>query len=686
MRISFILILLLVWGGSFAQFRFLGPEVRHEGQKMQDAWAGGLDACAVYPFDLDKDGKDDLLLYDRSANRLRAFVYRDDQWRHSPYHESLFPQEKMYGWVVVEDFDGDGKKDLFLKSVLGIGVYRQTDSQQPFGFELVQDPVYAQGEIQQINIQVASQDIPGIVDVDMDGDLDILVYNFNVGEDIRWYKNFSMENSGKPGIEMKLFDGRWGDFKECDCGLFSYNNEQCGPEGNSGARLQHIGGKSLHWEDIDNDGDLDLWSGQEQCPELYFLENKGIASQAAIKDFTLPYNEYFPEGFLYPTIGFVDLNRDGKKDKVIGTNIDDGQGTEIDFSQSIFRVSGTGIQPFLQNQMIDLGEQAIPCVWDVDEDGDMDLLVSYKKFGVCALARFENEGSQQEPLFVWKEDDFFGLRKKAYTSLVPLCADWNGDGADELQLLTSRSKNPFSALQLTVPQTLQSADLPIRRIEQAAVLDWDGNGKTDLFAVNLQEGIRRYERQYSGEWKEEASPFEELKGKGYISMAFFQDGPLMRLFFSDGQGALWQYSWDGKQLVENGPALASDVFGGAVFPLRFSDRSYLHAAVVRQGKPASILAGTNEGGLHFLQFDDQFQEGLHLSVFPNPLSAGQRLVIQTHVGADIQIADARGRLLRSFVVKTGSEGLFLGQEASGVYFVCAEWKGMKIVKPLVVYK
>jgi hypothetical protein len=136
-------------------------------------WAGGINSAQINKVDLDGDQVEDLLIFDRTSNRISTFLFKDNKYVYQPKFESIFPE--LVGWVLLRDYDSDGLKDLFTHTPFGIKVYRNITS--PGGvttWELFMDPIFTEGFSGQINLQVNVLDLPGISDLDGDGDLDIL--------------------------------------------------------------------------------------------------------------------------------------------------------------------------------------------------------------------------------------------------------------------------------------------------------------------------------------------------------------------------------------------------------------------------------------------------------------------------------------------------------------------------------
>ena len=237
-------------------------------------WIGGLNAGQYNKADLDGDGKEELLIYDRAANIYQIFTVENGLIQPANDLRVYLPDIPA-GWVLFVDYDYDGRKDIFTNGNRGIIVFKNlAEAGQSVSWEKVADPIYTTGFSGKINLIANAADVPAIADIDSDGDMDILVYNFAIGGYIRFNKNLSQEMYGhSDSLEYEIKTRSWGEFEECECNLFAFNGETC--EDISGGRVMHPGGKALLAIDQDGDGDKDLLVGHEQCIDLYFYENMG---------------------------------------------------------------------------------------------------------------------------------------------------------------------------------------------------------------------------------------------------------------------------------------------------------------------------------------------------------------------------------------------------------------------------
>ncbi|MFD2718832.1 T9SS type A sorting domain-containing protein [Hymenobacter monticola] len=457
---TFLLALLALSFAAQAQSRF-GFEYRAVAKVVEgadtlaNAWAGGLNTPQFSHIDLDNDGQQDLFAFDHESSRVYTFLNvaapgaaAGRRWQYAPQYESIFP-DSLRNWVLLRDYDCDGRPDIFTyTNGSNIAVLRNVLVNGRPSFQLATRQLRFSGNFTgTANLNIGGYNLPAIQDVNGDGKLDIMSYDFVASVVIEQYINTSPGTCGS-ALTFTRTATQWGDLRACgSCAEFGIGTATCF----TASKTTHTGGHSLLLVDLDGDGDQDLLDGRDNCPELARLLNQGTAAaplltqagiSASFPSAATPARvPVFPAGYL------LDANFDGTPDLVVAPNMLTNQADQVSMRNNVqlFTNSAATGAPaytnqaggFLQNTMIDVSEGAAPTLGDIDGDGLPDLLIGNHADRVnnvyrAALAYYRNVGTRARPVFQLVSRDYLGLSARNLQGLKPMLVDLNRDGALDL--------------------------------------------------------------------------------------------------------------------------------------------------------------------------------------------------------------------------------------------------------------
>lgn len=710
MRAGFVVLFFLTQT-TFAQFNYVFdksiPVTLQHDEFLTMPWAGGLNATQFNTIDLNGDGHDDLAIFDRTAEKVVTFITDNNQYRYAPEFEIFFPEE-ITNWMLLRDYNGDGKKDIFTSDIFGIRVYTNTTlmvGQISFehllffsgasGSQKTQHLLSAKAdEIEgtiKTGVQLNSDDLPAISDADGDGDLDLFVPYWPNGAYTVLHKNLSLERYGTlDSLDFEYTSTQtgpevWGGVRECDCGVFAFNGDPC----NTGGRVKHAGGKSLLAFDVDNDGDQDMLISESECSQLFLLRNDGT-NAAPVINAASPYPPVSPAAMVsYPTAFYEDVDFDGAKDLIATPNIFAREFLSTNFRQSVwfYKNAGTTTLPsfsapnrsFLQENMIDVGDNAVPAFFDADGDSDLDLFVGCYTFGFSgSIFYFENTGTQSLPGYKLITPDFFNISFLNLSNIKPSFADMNGDTKIDLVFTAS---NPFGgSTQLyyfpnnsgtvanfstnLVTVNFATVTDALTSYDNVHVADVNQDGQNDLL-VGKRNGRLQYWRNVGTA----LNPDYALEDDSYLDLgsSVLRQSPActtadlnadgkVDLIIGDQTGRLLiipnyrdaTSATDGISTIIYNPVAegyVSQNLGGRIWPGV--------ANIFKSDKPA-IIVGNTLGGMHILKHDESVQlpENPTIDVYPNPVAKETSIL-------NIKVDRSAGFMIMSLLGQTVSPPVFL---------------------------
>lgn len=487
--------------------------------ELNSPWAGGINAGQVSTIDVDLDGLEDVFVFDRSGNKVMIFLNNGSNnpntFKYSFNFNHLFPE--LRSWVLLRDYDCDGKKDIFTYGIGGFKLFKNTSTLETgLQFELVDgnmqslynfgnNPYYS-------NIFITSQDIPAIDDLDNDGDMDIIVFSVN-GLMVEYHRNFSVELFGNcDSLKFELRNRCYGYFHEAVLNNSvtlhpdqAFHESICPPGYNvlnpsPIIEPPHIrpeqffggprhAGSTILTLDLNQELPKEIVLGDITHENLTALIN---STNSMGNDSVVSFQEDFPAGFgnsiatainIFPAGFYTDINNDGNRDLIVGAN---NEWASIN-TNSLWFYKNTGqddlpnfeFEQFdlFQGDMIEVGEGCTPFFVDINQDGLTDMLVGNKGYFISPgvyksqLAFYQNTGSETNPEFSLVTNDYMELGNLGLgQGLHPTFGDLDNDG--DLDMLVGDSSGRiyrFNNLAgIGNPLNLQIANIPI-------ITDTDGN-------------------------------------------------------------------------------------------------------------------------------------------------------------------------------------------------------------------
>ncbi len=473
------------WGGAAWERVVSGVAVRDvDGRLLDQPFLGGFNLPRPQLADADGDGDLDLFVQE-SSDRVMFFRNEGGGGRERFRWESdAFEDLSVGEWFRFVDVDLDGDLDLLAEQPYSyIRYYRNDGGSGPARYALAADTLK---DVDGEPIFSDRQNIPNAADIDCDGRLDLLIGRLT--GTITRYEAEAPAGDGVPRFRhvTDAFEGI--EIVAAFQGL------------RHGANTMALG-------DVDRDGDHDLFWGDFFEAGLLFIENTGTCARPALRGVPRPFPLDDPvstSGYNAPALG--DVDGDGDEDLAMGVlgGAFNPNLTSVANLHYFEQVAQGEFAPRTRRliRTLDVGSESFPAFSDLDGDGDPDMLISNKiepgETRTGRLFAYENAGTPAAPEFV-PRGPVEGL-PEAY-HLAPAFGDLDGDGdedmllgqwRDRIALYRNDGPSPDGIAPRWTLVDSAAATLTRGRNTTPTLADLDGDGDLDLLVGESSGAINHY--------------------------------------------------------------------------------------------------------------------------------------------------------------------------------------------------
>lgn len=732
----FIYLVIFLFSISFSaaqNYSWQDIEIGTKGEEFSLGTTCGLTAPQFSEMDIDLDGVNDIIIFDRDGNVLIPLLYKNKTYSYAPGYREFFPPIK--NWMRAVDINNDGFDDIVcynLESPLnGVEVYLGEELDGHIHFNKIKftegpyEVLHFNYNNQVLNMDIISSDLPDVVDVDSDGDFDIITFNPNDGF-VYFFKNTNIENGKSLDYpEYVLEDACWGKFYESGFNetiYLSENSDECysnlvSEDKPKDKKILHAGSTTTLF-DQNNDGDYEILIGDLTSEHIVYLENGGTKENAYMNLAVTNFPDYTDKVempiFLSPFV--FDVDRDGLKDFVVSPNSKGG----VENLKNVLYYRNKGPKDnvkfeFIQDDlfvgdMFDTGSFAAPTFCDFNQDGLIDLLIgTYGRYNPSAnplsrLILYKNIGTIDIPKFELEDDNYLGLLEytSQYYLYSPAIGDLDSDGDDDLLVGTNNGRIIYFENQAGKDQPydfktpiFDYLSIDVGDNVTPALADLNRDGLTDIILGEKNQnkdpntgaiGNLNYFQNIGTvgapmfNTDEKVLPNDNTLGEVLVKHPLGSSGTATPFFYDTGEKyLLWVGTEHGDVFlfddVDNNQNASFTEISNKVGKLYEGYRSNIAVADINNDKVLDMVIGVSRGGVAFYSTNldtkgmvdsKEIEQSVGVILYPNP-SNGELYIESDRKWQEFIVYNTLGQVVQSGKILNAR--FSLGTLSSGHYYV-----------------
>lgn len=705
--------------------------------------------------DLNNDNRLDMVVFERyreTKTFINIAASGPAQYQYNPAYAKHIPPISEYLYML--DYNCDGIEDLFHYGGNGVttgGVgfeaqrgYYQNDTLKFQFYKQLYYPMFGGN----INAYTSPYDVPGIADIDGDGDIDFISYA-NAGTRVDFYQNMRVEDGLHcDSIRIKLKTNCWGRVSQgagrahnlgiggatAFCNDYLRRPEDVtDPVYNlpANAKTTIHANNTVCLLDMDGDGDMDYLNGNTTFADIQYLKN-GRVEYSWPRDTIVAQDTTWQSGGtvlnlpFFPHAQHIDADGDGKRDVLMTPH---GEGISKNYDQFyLYKNVGTNASPqfqfqqqdFLQNISLDAGSNSYPVFYDYNKDGKKDLFIGstglYQTGGTYRgqLIHLQNNSTVGNAALALQSIDALGLSAYNLPGAAPAFGDIDDDGLDDLILGHSNGRLSFiknTAASPTAQPVWSGAPVPLRDIAgdtidvgDAAVpvaYDLNKDGRMDLVIGN-QTGYLHYYRNNPGTGMKLQLATAQLGNAkadptAFVGFATPFFGPIDNTgipYLLTGSSSGRIHRFDGFQsgnTTVNFPMIDT-IYSG----LKLGGRSSVAVADVDGDGWYDMVLGNVLGGVKLYKQVQLVSTGVPdvavtsgFDLFPNPASTVVHMKrADNAAAASVRVYNPSGQVIMTSHMAAGESSvtLDLSRFSSGIYLVAVDGGSGVLVRRVTVVR